>query len=145
MLADPGNGVQKADAHEHAAPHDPGSSMQEVNTSKPAGPEAMRNDSEGTEPGEPGASLKNMAEEIASAIDLSQMSGWPGHEGDDDVDDWEKVRDVQLEREVVTAACNKKVSVFPASYYSGAIMPAHDSRHIGVYKDLTCSGGLWRV
>lgn len=92
MLADPGNGVQKADAQEHAAPHDPGSSMQEMNTSKPASAEAMRNDSEGTEPGEPGASLKNMAEEIASAIDLSQMSGWPGHEGDEDVDDWEKVR-----------------------------------------------------
>ena len=100
MLADPGNGMQKADAQEHAAPHDLGSSMQGVNTSKPIGAEAMRNDSEGTEPGEPGASLKNMAEEIASAIDLSQMSGWPGHEGDEDVDDWEKVSDFQLEGEV---------------------------------------------
>ena len=111
MLADPGNAVRKADAQEHAAPHAPGSSMQDLSTSKPAGAEAMRNDSEGTEPGEPGASLKNMAEEIASAIDLSQMSGWPGHEGDEDVDDWEKVRAVLLEGELtmLPAFANKRV------------------------------------
>ena len=86
--------------------------MQEVNTSKPAGAEAMRNDSECTEPGEPGASLKNMAEEIASAIDLSQMSGWPGHEGDEDVDDWEKVRECPAGRRGGHAACNT-TGVFP--------------------------------
>ena len=94
MLADPGNGMQKADAQELA---EPGFSMPEVDTSGPAAAEARRNNSDATEC-EPHAGLKNMAEEIASAIDLSQMSGWPGHEGDEDVDDWEKVRGCPTEK-----------------------------------------------
>lgn len=142
MLADPGNGTQKANAQEHAAPRDPGSSMQEVNTSKPTGADAMRNDSEGTEPGEPGGGLR---EEIASAIDLSQMSGWPGQEGDEDVDDWEKVRGLSAGRRGGHAACNihSVYSLWHVGWYSDVNICT--SCLSALYQDLTCSGGLWRV
>ena len=93
MLADPGIST----AERMCSTAEPENSAKHADApDRAAAPDAKRSETDELE-GQLSAGLSGSASEdngligeLASAVELSQLSAWPGHE-DDGVDDWEKV------------------------------------------------------